>query len=100
VRVNRVELAALITETGGLRHTPGGIPALQLKLRHASQQVEAGRSRKVECELAAQVFGELAIQLAKLPQGSQIQVAGFLDRTSVRNPQPALHVTEFELIQE
>jgi primosomal replication protein N len=97
---NRVELMALIAETGGLRHTPAGIPALQMKLRHASEQLEAGRRRKVECEMAVQTFGEVAERLAGLPLSSQILAVGFLDRAGARNPQPVLHVTEFELIQE
>jgi primosomal replication protein N len=100
VRVNRVELAAKIVESGGLRHTPAGMPTLQVKLLHASEQNEAGHTRKVECEASAQVFGAVAMKLAPLPVGSKIQVAGFLDRTSARNPQPVLHVTEFELLEE
>jgi primosomal replication protein N len=100
VRDNRIELAGKITESAGLRHTPGGIPVLQMKLGHASEQKEAGRQRKVECELQVQVFGALAERLATLSAGTSIQVAGFLDRAGVRNPQPILHVTEFELLEE
>jgi primosomal replication protein N len=100
VSVNRVELAGQISATGSLRHTPAGIPAWQATFRHASQQVEAGRARQVECEMAAQAFGAVAEQLAALSAGTPIRVAGFLDRAGVRNPQPVLHVTEFELLQE
>jgi len=97
---NRVELTGQITASAGLRHTPAGIPALQASLRHASQQMEAGRARQVECEAAFQAFGEVAKRLAALPAGTAIQVSGFLDRNSPRNPQPVLHVTEFELLEE
>jgi primosomal replication protein N len=93
-----VELAGLIGASGSLRHTPAGIPAWQATLRHASRQLEAGRTRQVECEAAVQAFGNVAERLAALPAGTPIQVAGFLDRAGARNPQPVLHVTEFELL--
>lgn len=74
------------------------MPVLQIKLKHGSEQNEAGKHRRVECEVAAQAFGEIAAKLAAAPIEANINLAGFLDRTSVRNPQPMLHITEFELL--
>jgi primosomal replication protein N len=98
VSINRVELTARLLESDGLRHTPSGLPVLQLRLMHASPQTEAGRERQVECEVEAQVFGDLAARMAKLAQGDGIVCKGFLDRKSARNLQLVLHVTEFELV--
>jgi primosomal replication protein N len=100
VSANRLEIAGRLVDSGGLRHTPSGLPSLQLRLGHVSEQVEAGHRRRVECELDALAFGEVATALAALPGGSTLRLTGFLDRRSARNPQPVLHVTGYELIKE
>jgi len=85
---------------GGLRVTPGGLPSLQLKLQHMSEQTEANRPRRVECMLEAIAFGQPAQALAALPAGSQIRLTGFLERKGIRDPWPLVHVTEYALIKE
>lgn len=81
----------------GLRHTPSGLPTLRLRVAHASQQEEGGRSRAVEIEAEVVAFGDTAQKLARLPMGEQTRLCGFLDRKGVKNPTLELHVTEFEL---
>ncbi len=98
--VNRVELTARLAANDGLRYTPAGLPVLQLRLDHGSTQQEAERSRQVECEMEAVLFGPLAVRAATVAPGSSLHCRGFLDRKSARNPQLVLHVTEFELFQE
>jgi primosomal replication protein N len=83
-----------------LRYTPAGIPVLQFRLAHASQQIEAGRERTVSCEIDAQAFGEVATRLAACKTDSRLTLSGFLDRKGARNPMPNLHVTEFKIIKE
>lgn len=83
-----------------LRYTPAGIPVLQFRLAHASQQSEAGRERTVSCEIDAQAFGEVAKRLAACSTDSRLTLTGFLDRKGARNPMPNLHVTEFKIIKE
>jgi primosomal replication protein N len=51
---NWLTFDALLTERGGLRYTPAGIPAIECSLHHQSVQAEAGGERKVECELFAE----------------------------------------------
>lgn len=97
MNANLVELTARLLETGGLRHTPAGLPSLQLRLAHRGPQTEAGRPRQVECEVEGQVFGELATRMATLDAGVELACKGFLDRKSARNPQLVLHVTEYEI---
>lgn len=96
--VNRIELSGRIAEHQGLRHTPAGLASARLKLLHASEQEEVGRSRRVECELNVQAFGPVAQRLAQVSEGQEVTLRGFLDRSGPRDPRPVLHVTEFELI--
>jgi primosomal replication protein N len=100
VEQNRFRLGGRVIHNDGLRHTPAGIPSVQLRLVHVSEQLEAGRSRRVECEVEAVAFGTTAQSLARLAADARINLAGFLDRKGLRDPRPVLHVTEFELIKE
>jgi primosomal replication protein N len=95
---NRLMLDATLAERGDLRYTPAGIPALDCMLTHASVQPEAGGSRKVDCELAAVAFGEPATALAKLPTGTALRCTGFLARRYRTGITVALHVNEFETL--
>ncbi len=94
---NRVELTGQILETSGLRFTPAGVPTVQMRLVHGSEQQEAGRMRQVVCEVEAIAFGEIARKLSQSPVGTQVSVAGFLDRKSPRSSLLTLHVTDYEL---
>ena len=95
---NRLTLDAMLAECGDLRYTPAGIPALECVLKHASVQPEAGGDRKVECELAAVAFGALAIALAKVSTGTALRCKGFLARRYRTGITVALHVAEFETL--
>ena len=91
-------LDATLAECGGLRYTPAGIPALECTLKHASVQPEAGGNRKVDCELAAVAFGEPALALARVPAGTALRCKGFLARRYRTGITVALHVNEFETL--
>ena len=91
-------LDATLAERGDLRYTPAGIPALDCVLKHASVQTEAGSDRKVDCELAAVAFGDSAKALAKLPMGTTVRCQGFLARRYRTGITIALHVNEFETL--
>jgi primosomal replication protein N len=95
---NRLEIEGTVVVGETLRYTPAGIPVLQFRLVHASQQIEAGRERMVSCEIDVQAFGEVAVGLAGCKPDSRLRLTGFLDRKGVRNPMPNLHVTEFKII--
>lgn len=79
-----------------IRHTPAGLPVISFVLQHASEQIEAGLKRKVECEVNAVAIGELAKQPISL--GAQINVQGFLAKRSAKSTQLILHVTHIQLI--
>ena len=84
-----------VAGSDGLRHTPAGLPTLRLRVAHASQQQEGGRSRVVEMETEVVAFGDTARRLAQVPLGGQARLSGFLDRKGVNNPMLELHVTDF-----
>jgi len=75
---NHVVLTACIAEVQPLRYTPAGLPALDLRLEHESQQQEAGNQRKVTAAVKAVAFGALAERLARQAPGSSWKFQGFL----------------------
>jgi primosomal replication protein N len=93
---NRLTFDALLTERGDLRYTPAGLPAIDCSLHHQSVQVEAGGERKVECELFAVAFGDVARELAGRPVGSAMKCEGFLARRYRTGITVALHITHLD----
>ncbi len=79
-----------------VRYTPAGIPLLSFVLQHASEQVEAGLKRKVECEVNAVALGNLAKQNIQL--GANIKAKGFLTKRSAKSTQLVLHIEKLEVI--
>jgi primosomal replication protein N len=94
---NRVEIEGRVAASDGLRRTPAGLPCLQLRLAHESQQSEAGHDRKVSCELDTIAYGEPAKHMAGIKEGDTVRLIGFLERKSLRDSRPILHVTEYEI---
>lgn len=95
---NRVEIEGSIAALDSVRYTPAGIPIIELKITHASEQVEAGKPRQVELEMAAVAAGELTGRLGKTPLGARIRASGFLAHKGKARIQLVLHITEFEYI--
>ena len=75
---NQLTLRAVLAEAQPLRHTPAGLPAIDVLLTHESVQAEAGSQRQVKLAARAIAFGTLAERLARLALGSQWQFCGFL----------------------
>ena len=92
---NRLRLAATLMQRAELRYTPVGIPALECTLEHHSQQHEAGGERRVECELHALAFGDVARALSAVAVGRDICCEGFLARRYRTGNAVALHITRF-----
>ena len=91
--MNRLVLQAQLIERGALRYTPAGIPALDLRLQHASEQTEAGHPRKVTLELRAVAIGEITRSVLPLDIGAERGFAGFV--SAQRNGRGVVfHVTE------
>ena len=76
--MNRLELQAQVLERKAMRYTPAGLPALDLRLAHASQVEEAGAPRQVAMEIAAVGIGDIVRDLQALALGSPAVFVGFL----------------------
>jgi len=90
---NRLTLDATLAQRDPLRYTPAGIPALDCTLQHASTQAEAGGERKVECELHAVAFADVALELSRMHVGSALRCEGFLARRYRTGVTVAMHIT-------
>ena len=86
-------------ELGALRHTPAGVPAIEFKLRHASELAEAGTQRQVSAEIPAIAFDAQARLLAGTPLERALEVEGFLCAKSRRSKKLVLHATRIEFIE-
>ena len=95
---NRVEIEGSLAALDSVRYTPAGIPIVELKITHASEQLEAGKPRQVELEVWAVAAGELTGRLSKTPLGAKIRATGFLAHKGKAKIQLVLHITEFEYI--
>jgi primosomal replication protein N len=97
---NRLTLDATLAQRSDLRYTPAGIPAIDCTLHHRSVQPEAGGQRRVECEVRAVAFGDVARQMSALPSGRALRCEGFLARRYREGPAVTLHITRFETHEE
>jgi primosomal replication protein N len=94
VNCNRLALCGQIAERDELRYTPAGIPVVNFRLEHGSEQVEAGMQRQIQCEVNCIALDELAKRISGLSVGTAVKVEGFLSRKSRMSTQLVLHVNE------
>ncbi|MEQ6433956.1 primosomal replication protein N [Comamonas sp. w2-DMI] len=92
---NRVALTGTLAELAALRYTPAGLPALDLRIEHSSQQAEAGSKRNVTASVKAVAFGPLAEKLARQAPGSQWTFQGFL-ATPRNTKMLVLHIQDIQ----
>ena len=93
--MNQTVLSARIAEAAALRYTPAGLPAIDLRLEHASEAEEAGQKRQVRLELKAVAFGAAAETLARQAIGSGFRFTGFLAAPR-GGKHPVLHIQSFQ----
>ena len=99
--MNKLLLSGTVVGLEPIRYTPAGLALLSFVLQHASEQIEAGLKRKVECEVNAVAIGDLAkqnVSLGKVKLGAQLKVQGFLAKRSAKSTQLIMHITNIELI--
>ena len=93
--MNQLHLTACIALLGAPRHTPAGLPALDLRLEHESTIDEAGQARQVKAALRAVALGAVAERLGRQPVGSRWCFSGFL--ASPRSAKSVvLHIQDFQ----
>ena len=95
---NRLVLTGEVIEVAELRYTPAGIPLLTLTIKHASQQIEAGMKRQIECEVSAVAMAEMADKAKGLKLGNVVRIEGFLAKKSLNSRYLVLHTNELEII--
>ena len=83
-------------ELSALRYTPAGIPVIEFKLDHESEQDEAGTKRQVKAQISAVAFEAQARLVSKMKLNSDLQVKGFLSARTKRSKKLVLHVTDIE----
>jgi primosomal replication protein N len=71
---------------------------LSFVVRHVSEQIEAGTKRKVECEMAVMAIGDIANQAKQIQLTSQVKLAGFIAKRSLKSTQLVLHLNALEII--
>jgi primosomal replication protein N len=72
---------------------------VEFKLRHESQQSEAGNPRKVEAEIGGIAFAAQARLLAAAKLNTELKLHGFLAAKSKRSKKLVLHVTKIDFIE-
>jgi len=97
--VNQLSISGVLMELKSLRYTPTGIPVVEFRLRHESERVEAGATRKVETELEGIAFEAQARLLSGSSLGRALKAEGFLGARSRRSKKPVLHVTNIEFLE-
>ena len=96
MQLNELALTGELSAIEPLRYTPAGVPVVSFKLRHRSQQVEAGIRRQVECELNGLALADVALAMSGLKVGQPVRVKGFLNRKNRMSAQLVLHATGAE----
>jgi primosomal replication protein N len=94
--VNHVKISGRLIELEGLRYSPAGIPIVQFRVSHESEQLEAGVTRKVNCELGVIAVEREARLVASAKLGVELVATGFLDHKSRSGTQFILHATHIE----
>ena len=97
--LNRVELAGSLIERLALRYTPAGVPVTECRIRHSSEQMEAGSPRRVEFEIPAIGLGDAAKWLQAANVGTSVRVTGFLAAKSRNSKQLVLHIEQLEFLE-
>lgn len=72
---------------------------MEFKIRHESEQAEAGGKRAVQAEVPGIAFQSLARLIAGAKLGVQARFEGFLGAKSKRSKRLVLHVTNMEFVE-
>jgi primosomal replication protein N len=94
LKQNRLIITANLAAKEPLRYSPAGVPILNCRLVHRSEQPEAGMPRSVICEIPAVAVGDVAGRLAEIQLETEWQFTGFL-ATRRRFETAELHIVEF-----
>lgn len=92
-------MEGVLLERQPIRHTPAGLPIIEVVIVHQSEQNEAGQLRRVECEVQVIALGQPAEAFSRIEAGEKVAIRGFLAAKNLRRRQDlVLHIEEFELL--
>ncbi len=91
-------LTGTIVAVQPLRHTPAGVPVVELVLHHQSTQKEAHQAVQIAFEVRVWGAGEVAQGLSALTVGQRLACKGFLALPSQRSRQLVLRTQAYQLI--
>ena len=78
-------MAGVVGNEPDTRYSPAGIAIARFTLKHLSQQVEAGMTRQVVCNIGVIASGDaLQRTVQQLKTGEEVKVTGFLARANNR----------------
>ncbi|MEE9342460.1 MAG: primosomal replication protein N [Gammaproteobacteria bacterium] len=100
---NQFVLCGVVAELAKVKTTPAGIKVGRIYIKHASDQAEAGHTRKVNCTVRVVAAGDpIASRVQKLAVGTQVKVKGFVSRAGYRSADLSieLHADEIEILTE
>jgi primosomal replication protein N len=97
---NQIVLTGTLVARDALRFTPAGVPVINFRVAHRSQQMEAGAERRVELEIACVAVEDAARAIGAAMPGIHLQLVGFLAQKGRSSRQLVLHVTEFTFKEE
>ncbi|HWA12366.1 MAG TPA: primosomal replication protein N [Burkholderiales bacterium] len=97
---NQVVLTGRLIERKELRFTPAGLPALDVRIGHASEQVEAGSPREVSLEVEAVALGPVAESLSRAATDRSYRFEGFLAQRGRASRLLVLHLNKFDLNED
>lgn len=92
--MNDLKLLAELAERDAMRYSPSGVPIINAKLKHRSQQMEAGVLRMVELEINALAAGELASRMEQLPFEESFMFSGFLAKRNRNSKSLVFHIID------
>jgi primosomal replication protein N len=95
---NQIVISGTISEVGTMRYTPAGVAVAELRISHVSRQMEAGKPRRVECEVSVVALAQMAEIVARTPPGTMVKLAGFMAKKSRMSTQLVLHVNQIDFI--
>ena len=92
--MNHVSLQGSVIEVAPLRHTPAGVPVLEMQLEHQSVVSEAGHDRQVNMLISVVALGDTALMLQDTPLGTLLQAQGFLAPARKGSTKLILHIQQ------
>ncbi len=95
--MNQLHLLAEIVERDAMRYSPAGIPIINARLQHTSQQQEAGVLRLVEVEINALAAGELASRVEQIPLNDKRLFQGFLAKRNRHSKSLVFHIIDISV---